>query len=54
MRPLRVHILKGTVVVVVLNDVTGRQNRGVRALLTNHILNTLDGVNLTVETVPEK
>ena len=36
--------------VVVLNDVTGRQNRGVRTLLTDYILNTLDGVNLTVET----
>ena len=36
--------------VVVLNNVAGRQNRGVRALLTDYILNTLDGVNLTVET----
>ena len=35
--------------VVVLNKVTGCQNRGVRTLLTDYILNTLGGSNLTVE-----
>ena len=47
---LAIHILKGTVVMVVFDDVTGRQNRGVRALLTNYILKTLGGAELTVET----
>ena len=46
---LTVHELKGSVVVVVLNKVTGCQNRGVRTLLTDYILNTLGGSNLTVE-----
>ena len=35
--------------VVVLNKITGCQNRGVRTLLTDYILNTLGGSNLTVE-----
>ena len=34
---------------VVLNEVARRQNRGVRTLLTDYVLNTLRGSNLTVE-----
>ena len=35
--------------VVKLDNVAGCQNRGVRALLTNHELNTLDGVDIAGE-----
>ena len=35
--------------VVKLDDVAGCQNRGVRALLTNHELDTLNGVDIAVE-----
>ena len=35
--------------VVVLNKVTGCQNRGVRTLLTNHELNAPNGVNIAVK-----
>ena len=41
--------LRKMAVVVILKNVARRQNRGVRALLTNHILNTPGEVKLAVE-----
>ena len=42
------------VIAVIPKDVTRRQNRGVRTLLTNHILNTPGGGKLTVEAGTQK